>query len=169
MALDKATRTAQERSQEEAQEVKRMKQEVTADSKKMKKEARYKASVDNLGRLPACPRLCRGKECTGTPCGEAEPGFPYAHIANMVVCTDKAHGSMATRAGCLMFHQWQKRLPRAPLAGPPKNSGEGTRARGKPPQNATQERGTGPSSSGSSGLKGSSSNSSSSTTWTTGG
>jgi hypothetical protein len=72
MALDKATRTAQERSQEEAQEVERRKQEVTADSKKLKKEARYKASVDNLGRLPACPRLCRGKECTGTPCGEVD-------------------------------------------------------------------------------------------------
>jgi hypothetical protein len=67
MALDKATRTAQERSQEEAQEVKRRKQEVTADSKKLKKEARYKALVDNLGRLLACPRLCRGEECTGTP------------------------------------------------------------------------------------------------------
>jgi hypothetical protein len=81
MGLDKATRTAQERLQEEVQEVERRKQEVTADSKKLKKEARYKASVDNLGRLPACPRLCRGEECTGTPCGEEEPGFPYIHIA----------------------------------------------------------------------------------------
>jgi hypothetical protein len=60
MALDKVTRTAQERSQEEAQEVERKKQEVTADSNKLKKEARYKALVDKLGRLPACPRLCRG-------------------------------------------------------------------------------------------------------------
>jgi hypothetical protein len=126
MALDKATRSAQERSQEEAQEVERKKQEVTADSKKLKKEARYKASVDNLGRLPACPRLCRGEECTGTPCGEEEPGFPYAHIADMVVCTDKAHVSMATKAGCLMFHHWPKRSPRAPPAGAPKNSGRGT-------------------------------------------
>jgi hypothetical protein len=126
MALDKATRTAQERSQEEAQEVERRKQEVTADSKKLKKEARYKASVDNLGRLPACPMLCRGKEFTGTPCGEEEPGFPYAHIADMVVCTDKAHGSIATKAGCLMFHHWPKRSPRAPPVGAPKNSGGGT-------------------------------------------
>jgi hypothetical protein len=91
------------RLEEEAKEVEWRKQEVTTDSKKLKKEARYKASVDNPGRLPACPRLCRGEECTGIPCGE-EPGFPYAHIANMVVCTDKAHVSMATKAGCLMFH-----------------------------------------------------------------
>jgi hypothetical protein len=113
MALDKATRTAQERSQEEAQEVERKKQEVTADSNRLKKEARYKASADKLGRLPACPRLCRGEECTRIPCGEEEPGFPYSHIDNMVVCTDKAHASMTTRAGCLMFHQWPKRSPRA--------------------------------------------------------
>jgi hypothetical protein len=130
MALYKATRTAQERSQEEAQEVERKKQEVTADSNKLKKEARYKASVDKLGRLPACPRLCRGKECTGIPCGEEEPGFPYSQIDDMVVCTDKAHMSMTNRAGCPMFHQWPKRSPRAPPAGPlagrPKNSGGGT-------------------------------------------
>jgi hypothetical protein len=142
MALDKATKTAQERSQEEAQEVERRKQEVerrkqevTADSKKLKKEARYKASVDNLGRLPACPRLCRGKECTGTPCGEEEPGFPYAHIADMVVCTDTAHGSIPTKAGCLMFHHWPKRSPRAPPAGAPKHLGGGTSsARQAPPK-----------------------------------
>jgi hypothetical protein len=91
--------------------------------------------VDNLGRLPACPRLCRGEECTGTPCGEEEPGFPYAHIADMVVCTDKAHESMATKAGCLMFHHWPKRSPRAPPAGAPKNSGGGTSgARQAPPK-----------------------------------
>jgi hypothetical protein len=173
MALDKATRTAQERSQEEAQEVERRKQEVTVDSKKLKKEARYKASVDNLGRLLACPRLCRGEECTGTPCREEEQGFPYSHIADMVVCTDKAHVSMATKAGCLMFHHWPKRLPRAPPAGAPKNSGGGTSggetsAQGKPPRNATQERGRGPRARNS--PEGSSSNSSSSSaTWTTGG
>jgi hypothetical protein len=140
MALNKATRTAQERSQEEAQEVERMKQEVTADSNKLKKEAQYKASVDKLGRLTACPRLCRGKECTGIPCGEEGPGFPYSHIADMLVCTDKAHvATMATRAGCLMFHQCPKRSPRAPPAGPPaghpKNSGRGTSgARQAPPK-----------------------------------
>jgi hypothetical protein len=135
MALDKATRTAQERLQEEAQEVERRKQEVTADFKKLKKEARYKASVDNRGRLPACPSLSRGEECTGTPCGEEEPGFPYAHIADMVVCMDKAHGSMATKAGCLMFHHWPKRSPRAPPAGAPKNSVGGTSgARQAPPK-----------------------------------
>jgi hypothetical protein len=144
MVLNKATRTAQERLQEEAQEVERRKQEVTADSKKLKKEARYKASVDNLGRLLTCPRLCRGEECNGTPCGEEKQGFLYAHIANMVVCTDKAHVSMATKAGCLMFHHWPKRSPRAPPAGAPKNMG----SRGKPPPkrhagkgNRTQQQG----------------------------
>jgi hypothetical protein len=133
MALDKATRTAQERSQEEAQEVERKKQEVTADSNKSKKEARYKASRDKLSRLPACPKLCRGEECTGIPCGEEEPGFPYSYIDDMVVCTDKAHVSMATRAGCLMFCQWPKRSPKPPQAPPaglpsgrPKNLGWGT-------------------------------------------
>jgi hypothetical protein len=67
VALDKATRTAQERSQEEAQEVERKKQEATADSKKSKKEGRYKAAMDKLERLSPCPKLCRGEECTGTP------------------------------------------------------------------------------------------------------
>jgi hypothetical protein len=142
MALDKVTRTAQERSQEEAQEVKRKKQEVTADSNKLKKEARYKALRDKLGRLPACPRLCRGEECTGIPCGEEEPGFPYSHINDMVVCTDKAHVSMTTWARCLMFHQWPKRSPQAPPAGPPagrpKNSGRGTSGpRQAPPKRHT--------------------------------
>jgi hypothetical protein len=121
------------------QEVERKKQEVTADSNKLKKEARYKASMDKLGRLPACPKLCRCEECTGIPCGEEEPGFPYSHMDDMVVCTDKAHVSMATRAGCLMFHQWPKRLPWAPPAGPPaerpKNSVGGTSgARQAPPK-----------------------------------
>jgi hypothetical protein len=139
MALDKAIRTAQERSQEEVQEVERKKQEVTADSNKLKKEARNKALVDKLGRLHACPRLCRGEECTGTPCGEEEPGFSYSHLDNMVVCTDKAHVSMTTRAGCLLFHQWPKRSPRTPPAGPPaicpKNSGGRTSgARQAPPK-----------------------------------
>jgi hypothetical protein len=175
MALDKATRTAQERLQEEAQKVERKKQEVTADSNKLKKEARYKASMDKLGRLPGCPMLCRGKKCTGTPCWEEEPGFPYSHIDDMVVCTEKAHVSMATRAGCLMFHQRPKRSPEPPqappaepLAGCPKNLGGEPWAQGKPPlRNVTQERGTGPSALSS--LKGISSNSSSSATWTTGG
>jgi hypothetical protein len=134
VALDKATRTAQERSQDEAQEVERKKQEATADSKKSKKEERYKAAMDKLERLPPCPKLSRGKKCTGISCGEEKPGFPHSHINNMVVCMDKAHVSMATRARCQMFHLWQKRSPRpppAPPAGPPaghpaKNSGGGT-------------------------------------------
>jgi hypothetical protein len=57
VALDKATRTTQERLQEEAQEVERKKQEATADSIKSKKEARYRAAVDKLDRLPPCPKL----------------------------------------------------------------------------------------------------------------
>jgi hypothetical protein len=111
--------------------------------------ARYKASMDKLDRLLACPKLCRGKECTGIPCREEELGFPYSHIDNMVVCTDKAHVSMATRAGCLMFHQWPKsspRPPQAPPAGPPagrpKNSGGEPRARGMPPPRDHAGKGT---------------------------
>jgi hypothetical protein len=142
VALDKATRTAQERLQEEAQEVERKKQEVTADANKSKKEARYKASMDKLGRLPAFPRLCRGEECTGIPCREEEPGFPYSHIDNRVVCTEKAHVSIATRAACLMFHQCPKAPPAGPPAGRPKNSGGGTSGARQAPQKRHAGKGT---------------------------
>jgi hypothetical protein len=88
VAFKKVTRIAQERSQEEVQEVERKKQEATADSKKSKKAARYRATMDKLSKLPPCPRLCRGEECSGIPCKEEEPGFPYSHIDDMVVCKD---------------------------------------------------------------------------------
>jgi hypothetical protein len=99
VALEKLTRIAQERSQEEAQEVKRKKQEATADSKKSKKAARYRATMDKLLKLPPCPKLCRGEECSGIPCEEEEPGFSYSHIDDMVVCKDKAHVSMPPGTG----------------------------------------------------------------------
>jgi hypothetical protein len=143
MAYEKATRIAQERLQEEAQEVERMKQEATADSKKTKKAERYRATMEKLEKLLPCPKLCRGEECSGIPCEEEEPGFSYLHIDDMVVCQDKAHVSMATRDGCLMFHLWpaRKRSPKpSPPAGPPagppaKNSGRGTSgARHVPPE-----------------------------------
>jgi hypothetical protein len=88
VAFKKVTRIAQERSQEEVQEVERKKEEATADSKKSKKAARYRATMDKLSKLPPCPRLCRGEECSGIPCKEEEPGFPYSHIDDMVVCKD---------------------------------------------------------------------------------
>jgi hypothetical protein len=167
VAFDKATRIVQERLQKEAQEVERKKQDATTDSKKSKKEARYRAAINKLERLPPCLKLCRGKECTGIPCREEEPGFPYLHIDNMVVCTDKAHMSMATRAWRLMFHPWPKRSPKplppappaGPLAGhPAKNSGRGTSGARQAPLNNRQERGRGPNASSS--LGGSSSSSS---------
>jgi hypothetical protein len=121
--------------QEAAQEVKRIKQEATADSRKDKKAERYRATMEKLGKLPPSPKLCRGRECNGIPCEEEEPGFPYSYINNMVLCHDESHVSLATRDGCFLFHLWQarKRSPKppptagplaGPSAGPPaKNSG----------------------------------------------
>jgi hypothetical protein len=60
MAYEKATRIAQERTQEAAQKVARMKQEATADSKKTKKAEQYSATMEKLEKLPPCPKLCRG-------------------------------------------------------------------------------------------------------------
>jgi hypothetical protein len=60
MVYEKATRIAQERTQEAAQEVTRMKQEATADSKKTKKAERYRATMEKLEKLHPCPKLCRG-------------------------------------------------------------------------------------------------------------
>jgi hypothetical protein len=94
--------------------------------------------MEKLGKLPPCPKLCRGEECSGIPCEEEEPGLTYEHLDDMVVCQDKAHLSMATKDGCLLFHLWppRKRSPKPP-AGPPaghpaknlqpaKNAGGGT-------------------------------------------
>jgi hypothetical protein len=103
------------------QEVARIKQEATADSKKTKKAERYRARMEKLEKLPPCPKLCGGEECRGIPCEEEEPGFSYSHLDDMVVCQDKAHMSMATRDGCFLFHLWpaRKRSPKPPPAGPP--------------------------------------------------
>jgi hypothetical protein len=147
VALAKATRIAQEMTQVEAQEANRIKQDATADSKKAKKVERYKATMEKLGKLPPCPKLCRGEECSGTPCVEEGQGFSYEHMDDMVVCQDKAHMSMATTDGCLLFHVWppRKRSPKPP-AGPPaghparnlhpaKNGGGGTSGARPPPKN----------------------------------
>jgi hypothetical protein len=143
MAYKKATRIAQERTQEAAQEVEKIKQEATADSRKAKKAERYRVMMEKLEKLPPCPKMCKGEECSRIPCEEEEPGFHYSHIANMVFCQDKAHVSMATRDGCFLFHLWpaRKRSPKppppaGPPAGPPaKNSGGGTSGARHAPSN----------------------------------
>jgi hypothetical protein len=86
MAYEKATRIAQEKTQEAAQEVERIKQEATADFRKTKKAERYRATMEKLEKLPPCPKLSRGEECSGIPCEEEEPGFSYSHLDDMVVC-----------------------------------------------------------------------------------
>jgi hypothetical protein len=147
VAYAKATRIAQERTQEAAQEANRIKQDATADSRKAKKEDRYRAAIEKLGKLPPCPKLCRGEECSGIPCEEEEPGLTYEHLHNMVVCQDKAYLSMATKDRCLLFHLWppRKRSPKPP-AGPPaghpaknrqpaKNLGGGTSGARQAPKN----------------------------------
>jgi hypothetical protein len=67
VAYAKATRIAQERTQEAAQEANRIKQDATADSRKAKKEDCYRATMEKLGKLLPCPKLCRGKECSRIP------------------------------------------------------------------------------------------------------
>jgi hemerythrin-like domain-containing protein len=56
MAYEKATRIAQEKTQE----VERIKQENTADSRKAKKAERYRLTMEKLGKLSPCPKMCRG-------------------------------------------------------------------------------------------------------------
>jgi hypothetical protein len=80
LAYVKATRIAQERTQEAAQEAERIRQDATADSRKAKKEERYGATMVRLGKLPLCPKIVRGEECSGISCEEVEPGFPYEHL-----------------------------------------------------------------------------------------
>jgi hypothetical protein len=65
--------------------------------------------MEKLGKLPPCPKLCRGEECSGIPCEEEDAGLTYEHINNMVVCQEKAHLSMATKDGGLLFHLWPPR------------------------------------------------------------
>jgi hypothetical protein len=82
-----------------------------------------------LGKLPPCPKIVRCEECSGISCEEEEPGFPYEHLDDMVVCQDKAHSTVATKEGCLLFHLWparKKRSPKPPPGPPAKNSGGGT-------------------------------------------
>jgi hypothetical protein len=176
VALAKATRIAQERTQEE--EANRIKQDATADLRKAKKEDRYRATMEKLGKLPPCPKLCRGEECSGTPCDEEGQGFSYEHMGDLVVCQDKAHLSMATTDGCLLSgvscsmhgHRGRGRqslrqkpnIPQKTWAGEP-------RARGNPPRTtATRER-RGSHVRQERGLSSSSSSSSSSATRITGG
>jgi hypothetical protein len=129
-------------TQADAQEATRIKQDATANSKKAKKAERYQATMEKLGKLPPCPKLCRGEECSGTPCNEEEgTGFSYKHMDDMVVCQDKAHVSMATTGACLQFHNWppRKKSPK-PSVGPPaghpaKNGGGGTSGARQPPRN----------------------------------
>jgi hypothetical protein len=100
--------------------------------------------MEKLEKLPPCPKLCRGEECSGIPCEEEEPGFSYSHLDDMVICQDKAHMSMATRDGCFLFHLWpaRKRSPKPPPAGPPaKNSGRETSGARHAPLNRNQKTG----------------------------
>jgi hypothetical protein len=130
--------------QEAAQEVERIAQEVTAESIKAKKAECYRVTMEKLGKLPPCPKLCRGGECSGIPCEEEEPSFPYSHIDNMVVCHDKSHMSMATRDGCYLFHLWPARKRSTKPPAPAKNSGGGTSGtRHVPPSNRSNQRKTG--------------------------
>jgi hypothetical protein len=133
LAYVKATRIAQERTQEAAQEAERIRQDATEDSRNAKKEERYRATMARLGKLPPCPKIVRGEECSGIFCKEEEPGLDYEHLDNMVVCRDKAHSTVATKNGCLLFHLWparKKRSPKPPIGPPAKNSAGEPRARG---------------------------------------
>jgi hypothetical protein len=100
--------------------------------------------MEKLEKLPPCPKLCRGEECSGIPCEEEEPGFSYSHLNHMIVCQDKAHVSMVTRDGCFLFHLWpaRKRSPKPQPAGPPsKNLGGGTLGVRHAPPNRNQKTG----------------------------
>jgi hypothetical protein len=144
MAHKRSTRIAQEKTKEAAQEVERIEQEVTAESRKAKKAERYRVTTEKLGKLPPCPKLCRGGECDRIPCKEEEPGFPYSHINDMVVCHDKWHMSMATRDGNYLFHLWPARKRSTKPPAPATNSGGGTSgARHVPPSNNSKQRKTG--------------------------
>jgi hypothetical protein len=137
MAYERTTSSAQEKTQEVAQEVKRIAQEATAESRKAKKAEHYRVMMEKLGKLPPCPKLCRGGECDVIPC-EEEPGFHYSHINDMVVCPDKSHMSMASRGRSYLFHLWPTRKrPNKPAQA--KNLGGGTSgARNVPPEQPQQ-------------------------------
>jgi hypothetical protein len=77
-------------------------------------------------KLPPGPRLCRGKDCSGIPCEEEEPGFSYSHIKDLVICPNAEHTTMANRDGCYLWQMWpaKKRAKKpAPGTAPAKNFG----------------------------------------------
>jgi hypothetical protein len=57
---ERTTRIAQEKTQVRARAVLKGTQDARLESRKAKKADRYKATMQKLGRLPPCPRLCRG-------------------------------------------------------------------------------------------------------------
>jgi hypothetical protein len=131
LAYERTTRIAQEKTQEVAQEVQRIVQEAIMESRKANRAERYNAIMEKLGKVSPCPRLCRGKDCSGTPCQKEEPGFSYSHIKDLVVCPDAALTTMANRDGCYLSHMWPARKrdkKPAPATAPAKNSGGGPRA-----------------------------------------
>jgi hypothetical protein len=95
------------------------------------------------GSSPRVSKIVRGEECSGISCEEEEPGFPYEHLDDMVVCQDNAHSTVVTKDGCLLFHLWPARKKRSPkpTPGPPaKNSGGGTSGARQAPQNRSNPR-----------------------------
>jgi hypothetical protein len=82
--------------------------------------------MEKLGKLPPRTRLCRGKDCSGAPCKEEEPGFPYSHFKDLAVCPKAAHTPMANRYGCYLWHMWPARKrAKKPAQALAKNSGRG--------------------------------------------
>jgi hypothetical protein len=155
VAYAKATRIAQERMQKAAQEANRIKQDATADSKKANKEDCYRAAMEKLGKLPPCPKLCRGEECSGTLLRGGGAGPHLRAHGNMVLCQERPTCPCPPRTGVSCFmcghrgrgHQsflqdlWQDILQKTgslqkTRAGEPP-------ARGKPPRTtATRGRGS---------------------------
>lgn len=52
-----------------------------------------------MGKIPHCPRMCRGEECDGEEC-EEEVGINYVH--GMVKCRNGLHTSQASVGVCLL-------------------------------------------------------------------
>jgi hypothetical protein len=92
MAYEKATRIVQERTQGAAQEVKRIKQEATADSRKAKKAERYRATMEKLGKLPPCPKLCRAGNARGFPARKRSRVSPTRTSTTWSTCGQQGRG-----------------------------------------------------------------------------